>query len=151
MPTTPRTDPFGQMNFQVTIPGISDDGREIRVGFTEVSGLGISIDVIEYRNGAEPNTVRKIPGLAKFSNITLRRGVIGDPSLFRWIEGVVRAQPQRVDVRIDLLDESRTPVIRWIARRAWPCKWDAPALKAEGSDVAIESIELCHEGIELDD
>jgi len=151
MPPTARTDPYGQMNFEVVIDAISPDGKSARGGFSEVLGLGMSIDVIEYRNGGDAGAVRKMPGLTRFSNITLKRGIIGDTALFNWIQSVSRGQPTRSNVSIVLLDETRSPVMRWKILRAWPCKWEGPVLNGKGNEVAIESIELCHEGIEIDD
>lgn len=150
MSPTARTDPYGQMNFEVEIDGISPDGKSVRGGFSEVSGLGISIDVIDYRNGAEPGTVRRVPGLTRFPNLILRRGIVGDLALFRWIESVSHGRLIRADMRVTLLDESRSPAVRWKVRRAWPCKWEGPTLHSGGNEVALESVEVCHEGIEID-
>lgn len=145
-----REDPYARFNFQVVIEGVSDDGRPVRGGFTEVSGLDIEITPIEYRNGAEDITVRKLPGLKKFSNITLKRGVVGDLAFFNWIKAALNGQVLRADGVIILLDESRQPVITYRFRRAWPCKWSGPQLNARTNEVAIESIEICHEGLDVE-
>jgi phage tail-like protein len=145
-----REDPYLGTNFQVTIEGILEDGRSVRGSFAEVSGLEVTITPIEYRNGSDDITVRKLPGLKKFTNITLKRGAIGDLTLWQWIKTVMDGQAQRANGTITLLDESRQPVMTWKFRRAWPCKWSGPALNAKSNEVAIESIEICHEGIELE-
>jgi phage tail-like protein len=144
-----RDDPYSALNFQVVIVGVLEDGQAVRGSFAEVSGLDVSIAPIEYRNGSEDVTVRKIPGLKSFSNIVLRRGVIGDLTLWAWIRSVLDGQVQRADGTITLLDENRQAVLRWKFRRAWPCKWTGPRLNATGNDIAIETLELCLEGLEL--
>ncbi|HUF46239.1 MAG TPA: phage tail protein [Vicinamibacterales bacterium] len=145
-----RDDPYSAVNFQVVIIGVLDDGQTIRGSFAEVSGLDVSIAPIEYRTGSEDVTVRKIPGLKSFSTIVLRRGVIGDLTLWAWIKSALDGQVQRADGTITLLDESRQPVLTWKFRRAWPCKWTGPRLNAKGNGIAIETLELCHEGLEVE-
>jgi phage tail-like protein len=147
---TYRDDPYGEYNFIVTINGVSDAGDEVRGSFTEVSGLEVELDVIEYRNGSEEITVRKIPGLRKYPNITLKRGVIGDLRFWAWIKAALDGRVQRADGTIALLDESRNPVLTWTFRRGWPCKYSGPRLAAQGNEIAIEEIEICHEGLELE-
>lgn len=150
MPPTFRDDPYGAYNFQVIVEGVSDDGASSRGAFTEVSGLGVEIDVIEYRTGSEDITVRKIPGLKKFPNIVLKRGVIGDTAFWDWIVEAMEGTVRRANGAVVLMDESRQEVMRWRFRRAWPCKWSGPTLSAKNSEVALETLELCHEGIELE-
>lgn len=145
-----RNDPYPAGNFEVTIMGISDDGKAVKGSFAEVSGLEVEIDVIEYRTGSEDITVRKIPGLKKFTNITLKRGIIGDPTFWNWVKAALNGQVIRADGTITLLDEKRQPVVVWKFRRAWPCKWEGPCLHAKESEVAIETLELCHEGLEME-
>ncbi|MEZ4425145.1 MAG: phage tail protein [Gemmatimonadota bacterium] len=150
MPPTYRDDPYGNYNFLIEVQGISD-GATARGSFSEITGLGVDIDVIEYRVGTEDITVRKMPGLAKYPNLVCKRGVTGDATFWNWLLSALQGNVQRATVRISLLDESRQEVMRWNLRRAWPCRWMGPDLKATGSEVAIESLELCHEGIDLDD
>jgi phage tail-like protein len=145
-----RDDPYSALNFLVVISGVLDDGQTIRGAFAEISGLDAEIVAIEYRTGAEDTTVRKLPGLKKFPNIVLKRGIIGDLTLWKWIKSVMDGHVQRADGTITLLDESRQPVMVWKFRRAWPCKWTGPTLKAKGDEIAIESLEICHEGLELE-
>ncbi len=150
MPPTYREDPYGNYNFLIEVSGISD-GATARGSFSEISGLGVEIDVIEYRTGTEDITVRKLPGPKKYPNLICKRGVTGDATFWNWLLTALQGNVQRADVRISLLDESRQEVVRWNVHRAWPCKWVGPDLNAGGADVAIETLELCHEGIEMDD
>ena len=106
-----RDDPYLAINFLVAINGVLDDGRAIHGSFAEVSGLEVTITPIEYRNGSADITVRKLPGLKKFTNITLKRGAIGDLTLWQWIKTVMDGRAQRADGTITLLDESRQPVM----------------------------------------
>jgi len=146
---TLREDPYAQFNFLVEIEGLGAEGP--RAGFSEVSGLGVSIEPIEYRNGNEKEiTVRKLPGLKSFTNVTLERGVIGDLAFWEWIKAVMDGQVGRRTVHISLLDESREQVLRWKLIRAWPCRYEGPTLRAGTSDVALEVLEICHEGLELE-
>jgi len=139
-----RNDPLGAFNFIVEIPNVA------RAGFTEVFGLGLEVDVIEYREGNDPlPTPRKLVGLVKYSNIVLKRGLTADHSLWDWARQAVQGNVQRVDVSITLLNDQRQPVVRWIARNAWVAKYEGPTLNAKAKDVAIESVEIAHEGIEL--
>jgi phage tail-like protein len=122
-----------------------------QIGFTEVTGLDINIEVIEYRSGSSPvQSVTKMPGLIKYSNITLKRGIVkGDTDFFKWINTIQQSTVERRDVVISLLNENHEPVMTWKARNAFPVKYSGPDLNAESSDVAIETLELAHEGLEL--
>lgn len=150
MPPVFREDPYPSMNFELTITGISDDGKAVKGSFMEVSGLGVEIAPIEYRNGSEDITVRKIPGLKKFTNIVLKWGVTGDLSLWNWIVEGMNGLPDRREGSIVLLNENRQEVTRWNFKRAWPCKWTGPGLNAKNNEIAIETLEICHEGLETD-
>lgn len=145
-----RDDPYTSYMFQVVIQGVSDDGRAVRGSFREVSGLGVEIAVIEYRNGAEAGTVRKIPGLRKFTNIVLKRGLTGDLSFWNWLLAAMNGQVQRANGSIILMDQSMSEVLRWNFTRGWPCKWTGPALNASTNEIAIETLEICHEGLAID-
>ena len=122
------------------------------VPFSEVSGLTMETQLIEYRNGSSPEySSLKMSGIPKYSNITLKRGVTGDLTFWNWIRSGISGQVLRRDMSVTLLDESHQEVMRWKVRRAWPCKWSGPNLKAGESEVAIESLEIAHEGFEIDD
>src|SRR5208337_3654151 len=144
MATTTRDDPYAQFNFQVEIDGI------VVAGFSEVSGLTTDTNIIEYREGNENvGTVRKLPGLMKYTNIVLKRGYTVDTSLWTWRQGVIDGATKRCTGVITLLDESRQPALRWNFTAGWPSKWEGPALNAKTSEVAIETLEITHEGIVL--
>ena len=150
MPPVFRNDPYPVYNFEVVVNGISDDGASVRGSFSEVSGLETEVSVIEYRNGSENNRVRKLPGLTQFTNITLKRGIIGDLTFWNWLVNAMQGNVQRTEVAIILLDENRNPVMRWNFTRAWPRKWTGPLFNAKGNQVAIETLEICHEGMAID-
>jgi len=122
-----------------------------RAGFSEISGLTQENQPIEYRDGSfrEYSSI-KMPGLRKFSNITLKRGIIkGDNDYFTWLSTVKLNTVERRPLVISLLNQDHQPVMVWKVVNAWPVKVEGPALKATGNEVAIESIELAHEGVEL--
>jgi len=141
--TNPRNDPYGNFNFLVEIDGI------VKAGFSEVSGLTAEINVIEYREGGDPITVRKLAGLRKYSNIVLKRGLTQDLALWNWFSNVAKGNVQRAAGSIILLDAARNPVLRWKFVQGWPCKWEGPHLNAKSNEIAIEELEIAHEGIEL--
>ncbi len=122
-----------------------------RLGFTEVTGLDMQVEAIEYREGASPEYSKvKMPGLHKFSNITMKRGsVAGDSDFYKWINTVNLNQVERRDVVISLLNEQHSPVLSWKAKNTFPVKLQASDLKADGNEVAIETLELAHEGLSL--
>jgi len=123
-----------------------------RIGVAEVSGLSADIAVIEHREGSDPEaTVRKIPGLHKFPNITLKRGIVaGDNEFFGWFNTVRMNVAERRDLVINLLNEDHQPIVAWKVRNAFPCKYSGPDLKAGGNEVAIETLELAHEGLSVE-
>lgn len=141
MPPPQRNDPYKNFNFLVEIEGIA------QAAFSEATGLGSDTTVIEYRSGGD-NVVRKLPGLTKFGNIVLRRGVTQDAELWNWRQGVVEGNVERRNGSIVLLDDQRNEVVRWNFREGWICKWEGPAFNAKSNDVAIETIEIAHEGLE---
>jgi len=136
--------PRPAFHFQVTL------GSE-KVEFSEVSGLTQEVQLIEYRNGASPDySTIKMPGLHKYNNITLKKGVMdNDNKFFDWLNTVKMNTITRKDITISLLNEEHKPVMTWSAVKAWPVKVEGPSLKANGNEVAIESIELAHEGLTL--
>ena len=142
MPTGVTPDPFNNYNFLVEIDGIT------RAAFQEVSGFDSTIDVIEHREGGENTTLRKLPGMTKYSNITLKWGMTDDGELYQWHRDTVLGNIERKNGSIVLLGRNGDEVARWNFIRAWPTKYDGPDLNAEGNDVAIETLELAHEGVE---
>src|SRR6478672_9948952 len=113
MPPVLRDDPYAGYNFEVVITGVSDDGTAVRGSFAEASGLEVAQDPIEYRNGSEDITVRKLPGLKKFTNITLKRGITGDLPFWNWIVEGMNGAVHRTEGSILLLNESKQEVMRY--------------------------------------
>jgi phage tail-like protein len=134
-------DPFTNFNFLVEIDGIT------RAAFQECSGFDSTIDVIEHREGGA-TTPSKLAGLTKYSNIVLKRGITDDQELYDWHRDALRGQVVLKNGSIVLLDRGGQEKARWNFVRAWPSKWDGPDLNSEQSDVALESFEIVHEGIE---
>jgi phage tail-like protein len=119
------------------------------IGFQEISGLSMETQFIEYRAGNDPTFLaQKIPGLKKNGNITLKKGLFAhDNAFWDWFHDVQTNTARRETVTITLLDEEGNPVFVWTVTNAFPVKVTAPDLKADANEVAVESIELCHEGI----
>jgi len=145
-----RDDPYAGYNFEVILTGVTDDGTAVKGSFAEASGLETEIPAIEYRNGSEATTMRKIPGLVKHTNITLKRGIIGDLAFWNWVTEGVNGNVRRTEGSILLLDENRQEVMRWNFQRAWPCKYTGPSLNAKNNEIAMETLEICHEGLTVD-
>jgi phage tail-like protein len=136
-------DPLAVFNFQLEIDGIT------RAGFSECTGLNAEANVIEYREGNESLTTRKLHGLIKYGNVTLKWGVTQDPELFNWFKTVVDGDIDRKQtMSVVLLDEQRNEAVRWNIINAWPSKYVIPDMKSDGNEIAFESVELCHEGVE---
>lgn len=138
------TYPLSKFHFQVEWGGT-------KIGFTEISGLDSELEVIEYRQGASPEYSKiKMPGLRKFSNITLKRGMFqGDNEYFNWLNSVQMNTIERRDITISLLNQDHEPVVVWKVRNAFPTKVQSTDLKADGNEVAIESMEIVHEGLTI--
>jgi len=122
--------------------------------FSEVSGLTMEAEIVEYRGGADPQlNTRKQPGLKKFSNVTLKRGIApaeAGNGLFDWYNTILGGTVSRRNVTVSLLNETRDPVMTWKIKEAWPVKIEGPGLKSTGTDVAIESVEFACEGIDIE-
>ena len=144
MPTSgSRNDPLASFNFIVTV-------ENMRAGFAEIGGLATETDIIEYREGAEDITVRKIPGKRKYTNLSFKRGYTPDgKDLWAWRKTVMDGKTQRKGGTITLLDESRKPALTWEFSEGWPSKWAGPAFNAKNNDIAIEEMEICVEGLAL--
>lgn len=141
---TVTTYPLPKFYFQVQWGGT-------RIGFTEVSGLDMSTDPIEYREGSSPEFFKtKMPGLQKFSNITMKRGIFeSDNDFYAWYNTISLNTVDRRDLTISLLDETKTPIVVWAVKNAWPVKMTSTDLKADGNEAAIESLEIAHEGLTI--
>jgi phage tail-like protein len=121
------------------------------IGFSEVTGLSVETQVIEYRDGSNNDlSSLKMPGQQKFGNVTLKRGVMpNDNEFFEWWNKHLLNTIERRPITISLLNEKHEPVIAWTLQNAWPTKVSNTDLKATGNEVSIESIELAHEGITI--
>lgn len=119
--------------------------------FQEVSGLDIEAQVIEYRHGNSPEfSTIKMPGIKKTSNVTLKKGVFkDDKSYWDWFSKIKMNTIERVTVTISLLDESGAPVQTWTLKNAWPAKITGTDMKSDGNEVAVETLEIAHEGITI--
>lgn len=138
--------PIPKFHFTVTSDGVGGE-----VGFQEVSGLKLSTELIEYRAGNDPTYIKqRIPGLKNFDNITLKKGMFkGDTALYDWFSDVQTNVERREDITISLLDEEGTPIMTWTVTRCFPVTVTFPDLSGEANEIAIEELEIAHEGITL--
>lgn len=142
MATDVRIDPFRGFNFRVEI-----DGMPV-AAFSEVNGLVAHGDPVEYREGTDPvNTPRKLTGLRKYDNLTFKRGYVQDTSLWQWYQRIANGESDRRNGSVVLMNEAHRDVMRWNFDNAWINKIEGPGLNATNNDVAVESMELCHEGL----
>ncbi len=136
--------PLPKFYFQVKI-------ADQEVAFQEVSGLDIEAQVIEYRHGnsKEFSTI-KMPGIKKSGNVTLKKGVFkGDNTFWTWFNAIKMNTIERKEVVISLLDQEGAPTMVWTLKNAWPTKITGTDLKSDGNEVAVETIEVAHEGITI--
>jgi phage tail-like protein len=144
MATAQRKDPFRGFNFRVEI-----DSTAV-AGFRECSGLSATTDPVDYREGTDiPLNVRKLPGLRKFSNITLKRGFTDNQELWNWYKNVLNGRDDRRDGSIILQDEQHHDVLRWNFEHGFISKYEGPSLNATNNEVAVETIEICAERVEM--
>lgn len=140
-----RIDPYAGYSFRVEIDGIT------RAGFRNCSGLDASQEAGTYREGTDRGlTMRKLPGLITYSDITLSRGISSDSELWQWRQTVMSGDVDRRNLSIVLMNDKGEDAIRWNVRNCWPTKWTGPTLDATSDEVAIEELELTHEGFEVD-
>lgn len=134
--------PLPKFHFQVEWGGT-------KIGFQEVSGLDKEVEVLEYRDGSSPEYNKiNMPGMVKFSDVTLKRGVFkSDNDFYNWMNTIKLNTVERRDITISLLDETHAPVVVWKLKNAWPKKIQSTDLKSQGNEVAIETMILAIEGI----
>lgn len=145
-----RDRPYVQFNFLVNLGDGNTDGPE--AGFQEISGIGMEVTVAEYRNGNEKeNSVRKITGLNKATDVTLKRGVIGSLNLYKWLDQIRNGdQTAYRNVVIQLQNEDHSQVVQeWTLKRARIIKHTSGPLNAKGTDVAMEELVLAYERLEM--
>ncbi len=141
MATNARLDPYRNFRYRVEIEGIQV------AAFSDVSGYDLSMDVIEYRDGNETITPRKLPGLRKHSNITLKRGITDSMDIYNWIKSVSEGKVERKSVTIISIDEEGNDSATWQVVQAWPMKYSVSDFKGTGNEVLIETLEIAHEGM----
>jgi phage tail-like protein len=141
MPLGDRKDPFHGYNFRVELDGIT------RAGFHEAAGLDSDQTPVEYREGTDPLTTRKLPGLVKYSNISLKWGITDDSELWDWRQQAMEGKVTRKNGSVVLMNNEGDEVRRWNFRDGWPTRWTGPTFNATGTDVAIETLEIAHEGV----
>jgi phage tail-like protein len=136
--------PLPKFHFQAEWGGV-------RIGFTEISGLDVETEVIEFRDGASKEYSKQtMPGMRKNSKITLKRGVFAsDNDYYKWWNTVALNTVERRSVMVSLLNEKHEPVVVWNIKNAWPSKIASTDLKADGNEIAIESIEIAHDGLTI--
>lgn len=140
------------MAYPLTVFHFSVSWGGDNIGFSEVSGLSQEVQAIEYRDGLMSGTTLplKRPGLKKAGNITLKKGMVtANLELYNWLNNSGQPNVERRDLVITLLNDEGAPVFIWSIAQAWPVKCEGPGLKASGNDIAIESVDLAHEGITL--
>ena len=138
------------MAYPLTVFHFSVSWGGDNIGFSEVSGLSQEVQAIEYRDGLMSGTTLplKRPGLKKAGNITLKKGMVtANLDLYNWLNNSGQPNVERRDLVITLLNDEGAPVFIWSIAQAWPVKCEGPGLKASGNDIAIESVDLAHEGI----
>ena len=141
MATGDIPDPYMNFNFLVEIQGI------IKAGFHQMSGLDVTINVVDFYEGGVNTTTRKLLGRTNNSNLQLRKGMTDSTDLHDWHRRNVEGKTERHNLSISLRDRAGNEVARWDVSRAWPTRYQGPELNAEGNDVAIELLELAHEGL----
>jgi phage tail-like protein len=143
-PTGSRNDPYRAFNFRVEIDGTSV------AAFRECSGLNFTTDPVEYREGTDVAlSPRKLPGLRKFANLQLKRGFTQDKALWTWYKNILNGTDDRRNGSVVLQDELHNDVLRWEFEAGWITRWEGPTFNATSNDVAIETIELVVERVEL--
>lgn len=138
-----RNDPYAQYNFILEIEGLTV------AGFAEVGGLSMEQDIIEYREGSDTATVRKLPGLRKYGNITLKRGYTQNRELWEWRKSTIDGATVRHSGAVILRNEAGEPALRWEFTEGWISKYEGPALKATANETAMESVEIAVEDVAL--
>jgi phage tail-like protein len=147
-----RDRPFAQFNFLVDLGDGNTDGAD--AGFQECSNVGMEVTVAEYRNGNDAeNGVRKITGLNKATDVTLKRGVIGSARLYTWLNAIRNGDENQLQtVRITLQSEDHlSTVATWVLKRARIIKYVSGPFNAKGTDVAMEELTLAYERMEMED
>jgi len=137
-----RVDPYKNFRFLLEIDGIT------QAGFSDCSGFGSNVEVIEYREGGDAATVRKLPGKNSYPDITLKWGLTDSRELYDWHRTALNGKVERRNGSIILLDDVGQEKVRWNFFTAWPSKYDAPDFSGKGNDVAIDTLTISCERLE---
>jgi phage tail-like protein len=139
-----REDPLRNFSFRVEIDGITE------AWFSEVAIGETTTEAVDYRDGTDPKHVRKLPGMTKYANITLKRGITASMALHDWHKAILdgKIDSSRKQVKIIAMNEAREDKARFVVSEAWPTKYDPTDLNGKGNEVFIELLELVNEGIE---
>jgi phage tail-like protein len=139
---SPTPDPVAELRFKVELPGLSI-GR-----FRECTGISVEVEMKDYMEGGSNEFVHKLPTRVKYPNVVLKRGVTHEEALLKWFFDS-RATPQRKDMTITLLGPGTKLVRTWAFLNAYPVKWTGPNLNASSNQVAVETLEIVHNGLRL--
>ncbi|PKM82004.1 MAG: phage tail protein [Firmicutes bacterium HGW-Firmicutes-14] len=136
-----RKDPYAGFMFLVEVGGL------VVGGFSEVSGINAETEVEEYREGGVNDYVHRLPKITKYPNLILKRGITDSDTLWKWYRNVAAGKVERKNGSVILLDYAGNEKWRWNFSQAYPVKWSGPDLKADNSLVAVETLELAHNGL----
>jgi phage tail-like protein len=139
---SPTPDPVAELRFKVELPGMSI-GR-----FSECTGISVEVETKEYAEGGSNDFVHKLPTRVKYPNIVLKRGVTHEEALLKWFLDS-RSAPQRRDMTISLLGPGLGLVRSWVFMNAYPVKWTGPNMNANSNSVAVETLEIVHNGLQV--
>jgi phage tail-like protein len=154
-PQAVRVDPYRAFNFLITLVDSSSAGSgppqrsQTSAGFSECTGLDMSLDIEEYKEGGNNGLTLRFPTRVKWSNLRLKKGIATSDDLWLWHFGFVQGQVVRRDGVVTLQDEQQNPVKTWSFARGLPVKWTGPSLSAAQNQIAIEELEIAHEGLRL--
>jgi len=143
--TENATWPLPAFSFQVSW------GSQQKIAFSEINGLDTTTQVIPYRHSnSKQYSVIKMPGIAEYGNVTMKKGIfVNDNAFWKWYSQITMNTIARISVVIQLLDEKSKPTMTWTLANAWPTKITGPDLQSDGNNVAIQSIEIAHEGLTI--
>jgi len=137
-----RVDPYKNFRFLVELDGV------VQAGFSECSGFGSEVEVVEYREGGDVQTVRKLTGKTTFPDISLKWGLTDSRELYDWHLAAVNGEMERKNGSIILQDDVGEEKVRWNFFQAWPSKWTGPSLSSTGNEVAVEELTVACERVE---